>query len=734
MDALAQGAISADAANAFDELIAGLQDVLEQYGRGKAFGDVVSVLKNGKQEYWKINDPLLLRSLTSMDPKKLPWFLEAYGAATRFMTAGITGNNVVWSVFSNFPRDLQTLLNYSDTKNPFRLLRGIGSAYVNRFKGSGADPLYKEYLAMGGGQTSVYSADRNLAKKVRADLTGDKLRWLNPLEWISLISDTIESGPRFATYRLCREKGMDPESAIYAAHDVTVNFRRAGAESRAVNRVIPFFNAQVQGLDKFARWLGAADTPKAQRKAAALKRFLAFLTSSAAIGALMYAINSPDDEARDEYQQLSNYTKNSYWVFPLGDGKYFAIPKARELSVLTSFFESLAEYAGGNPHAFDEFWSYAADNFLPSVASDLASLPEEGFDAAAAGAMSSLGVAGVFGSILANRDFLGRPIVSASMQYLEPRDQYNRRTSKLAKLLGEAAGVSPLKLDYFFQQTMGGWWKYQKALFPVGGENVDLTLGVQNSYVKDNQYSTDLLNWLYDKAEASAAAKKSHPDDMERAITAAVDARMTAFYGNYYKLAKDKAETEESRGTRKTVLGMIAEYRKAADNAFATEAQTTVYGVLKKLGTTEYLPSALSVTVKDGAGEDHLLSAEDYVEYQLDYNRRYWEYVELALPEAKGIREQAATLKAAKNLAKTEATDRALGQLKAPDSGHAARFRGINAADAIRFNTALDLANDDGSLTQREVIDAINALGLSRRDSSTLFHTRYESDRNNPYA
>lgn len=91
------------------------------------------------------------------------------------------------------------------------------------------------------------------------------------------------------------------------------------------------------------------------------------------------------------------------------------------------------------------------------------------------------------------------------MQNLEPKSRYTDRTSKIAYWVGQAFNTSPVMIDYFFTQTLGGWWKAQKALFPVGHESADYTLGVRNTYIKDNQYSTDLVNWMYDKAETTKA-------------------------------------------------------------------------------------------------------------------------------------------------------------------------------------------------------------------------------------
>lgn len=710
------------------DTIGNISNVLEQFSRGKAYGDVVTVMRGGEPEFWKINDPLLLSSITSLSPKSMNGILDAYAIVSRFMTSNITGMNLLWNIFSNMPRDFQTLLTYSKDKNVAHLVKAIGSAYVNKIKGSGADPLYLEYLAMGGGKTSAYTADRDLTRRARQQLTGEKKISLNPLDMIAYISDLIELGPRYATYKLMRERGMTPQEAFYEAMDITVNFRRGGIRAREVNKAVPFFNANVQGLDKHARWITAEDAPAGKRKGAAKRRFLMYLAASAALAAVNYGINNGSDENKKDYQQLSTYTKNSYWVYPIGDGKYLCLPKPRELAVLTSLFEALLERTvGGNEHAFDGFYKYATGNFLPSILSDFANLD-------AAGAIGSLGLIGVGSYMVANRDFLGRPIESTGMRYLEPRDRYNERTSKLAYWIGQAFDVSPVMVDYFFQNTLGGFWKAQKAIFPVGEENRDWSFGIQGSYIKDNQYSQDLTNWLYDQAEKSSQAKKSDPANMDKAIAAAMDDRMVEFYSSYNKLAKNTPDTVVNRGTRQTVLDAIYEYRKAHDHNITTDAERMAYGVCKEQGGTELLPSCLPVTVKDGDEKTHSLSASQYVEYQFDYNRLYWEYVEDMLSQSQSADERAAVLRAAKTVAKEEATNRILSELRAPKTSHAEKYEGVKAEDVAMFKAFCDLANDDGSLKQEEVINIIKGMNLSGEESYALFKSKYpKSDANNPW-
>lgn len=710
------------------DTIGNISNVLEQFSRGKAYGDVVTVMRGGEPEFWKINDPLLLSSITSLSPKSMNGILDAYAIVSRFMTSNITGMNLLWNIFSNMPRDFQTLLTYSKDKNVAHLVKAIGSAYVNKIKGSGADPLYLEYLAMGGGKTSAYTADRDLTRRARQQLTGEKKISLNPLDMIAYISDLIELGPRYATYKLMRERGMTPQEAFYEAMDITVNFRRGGIRAREVNKAVPFFNANVQGLDKHARWITAEDAPAGKRKGAAKRRFLMYLAASAALAAVNYGINNSSDENKKDYQQLSTYTKNSYWVYPLGDGKYLCLPKPRELAVPSSLFEALLERTvGGNEHAFDGFYEYATDNFLPSILSDFANLD-------AAGAIGSLGLIGVGSYMVANRDFLGRPIESTGMRYLEPRDRYNERTSKLAYWIGQAFDVSPVMVDYFFQNTLGGFWKAQKAIFPVGEENRDWSFGIQGSYIKDNRYSQDLTNWLYDQAEKSSQAKKSDPANMDKAIAAAMDDRMVEFYSSYNKLAKNTPDTVVNRGTRQTVLDAIYEYRKAHDHNITTDAERMAYGVCKEQGGTELLPSCLPVTVKDGDEKTHSLSASQYVEYQFDYNRLYWEYVEDMLSPSQSADERAAVLRAAKTVAKEEATNRILSELRVPKTSHAEKYEGVKAEDVAMFKAFCDLANGDGSLKQEEVINIIKGMNLSGEESYALFKSKYpKSDANNPW-
>lgn len=716
---------------AVEEIIDGIQDLLIQYRLGRAYGDIVTVIVDGKPEYWKINDPLLLQSLTSMSTPKIGGVLEAYAIITRFMASNITGNNAVWSIFSNAPRDIMGMSVYSVSKNPVEIFSALGSVYINRVRhslGKEVSPYYREFLALGGENTSIHSADRNIYKKARKHFAGRKFS-LNPLDWLVYLTDLIEMGPKGAEYKMLRERGIDPQKAFFMAMEVNVNWRRGGTAGREVNKMVPFFNASVQGLDRFRRWIIADDIKKGQRKKAIRNRVLGYFVASAILAAIIYALNNSDEEREKEYEQLSNYIKNGFWNIPLGDGKYFAIPKPRELGVLSSFIErSLERTVGENEYAFKDFYGYMAENYLPRLVSDLAQLPVEGLAETGANILGNFGILGTVANLTANRDFLGRPIVSGALERLEPKKQYTGRTSQIAYWVGQAFNMSPVKIDYFFNQVFGGWWKYQQALFPLDEQYRDLSLGVGNTYIKDNQFSNDLTNWLYDKAEESTTAKDSYPDDIDKAITAKMDNSMKDFYSRYYQLAKDKPETDQSRVTRQKVLDMIYDYRAASDSGYFGKYVEQVKEFCKRVGDESYLPSAMPTEIKDGNDVKHQLTDTQYVEYQELYNTEYWNLVEDTMKKSASDKKNTIVLKKIAIVAREEATNKMLKKMGFSKTDYAEKYKGVDSDDVVNFMTDTYFAKDDGHFTQSEAADIILDMNLSSEDSYTLYLSLYDDN------
>lgn len=734
---MADGNIDQDAFKFAAGLIDQINDDMVKYVEGFAKGDVVTVMVDGKREYWKINDPGLLESLTNLSNPTLSGLLSVYARTSRFLTMNLTGNNPIWGI-SNLIRDYGTYSNYTPNRNLVSRLSMIGETYVNAFKnryrdGKGIDPIYYEYLAMGGGTGSAYTADINLAERVRNEY--GRSFWkraaskYNPVDFLSFMMDTIEQGPRFATYKYCRTvMGMSPEDSLYASKDVTVNFRKFGTMGRQMNAAMPFSNAAVQGLDKMVRYFSAEDVNggSRERSKAAAERWSRWVAGSVIAMLVPYLWNKRNKESREAYTRLSNYTKNNYFCWYVGNDRFLTLPKPRELASITTALERTADYAQGDQFAFKEFDEYVADAFFPDIISDIAQIPgnimDHGSDAALKSGMFQIlgdfGIAGVAAQVAANKNFLESPIESQANQNLLPKDRYTGATSKMAYWIGRGLGLSPQSVDHFAKNTLGYMWKIPAALFTVDPAKSDLSLGMKNSYVRDSLYSNDIVNRMYEEAEWSAMDAKSNPNDGKKQVLGKLDSNMTSFYGTYNALEKAKGE---DRTARRDILRMIDAYQRAPESKATNKTQEMVYDLARRTRDTDLLPGVMTGEVKDSEGKKHQLSPAQYIRYQKEYDAQYWKGIEQNVYSGAGVQEKTHMIEAVKELAKQKALKYALGMVgaeyKAPGKSSMAYFEngGTDLGKWTEFDSAIEAGNQDGGaewLNSRSDIGRDEALEL----------------------
>ena len=716
-----------------------IADTITQYSVGKASGNVISVLRNGHREYYKINDPTLYTALLGSSEMRVSTILKAYGRISRMMTGNLTSNDIVWSIGNNALSDIGTAMTYTPFKQWGKLLYGIGSTYWNTIAnavGGEVDPLYAEYLAMGGGSTTVYGTDKDSAKSVKKKVHYGRLRtlghFLNPMNSLTLLSDMIERGPRYATYRRLRMGGMSAEAAFRGAMDITTDFRIGGDVSQQLNRVFPFFNANVQGVDRMVRYMAAEDTPKSMRTQVAAMRATSYLLSSALIAALFTALHRKDDETEDAYQQTSTFIKNSYYLIPAdlfggASGKFLALRKPRELAVATSFMQALLERFNGDEHAFDDFYQYATDEFMPTPVAAIAQLDLGGL----------VGSAGVFGTaayMVANRDFLGRPIESDYMhENLNPWDRYDGTTSKPAYYIGQATKTSPKMWDFFLSSGAVLYWKYIQDLLPMDSSRFDPTLGLRNRYIKDSLYSTDVVNRMYERADASAKDAKADPANIDLAILAKQDATIKKFYERFNGLAKNETGTAELRSIRGTLIDMLQAEEYSREHNITNSTQEILYSAVRATGETDITPQVMNTVITDANGITYNLNYAQYYDYQARYNGYYWTAVEDAAKTGMTGTDLYEAIKKAKALAKSKADSYMLNQTGGSSVKN--EFEGVPDDKIIQFQTTIKLREDNGeSVKQADVIEILEGMNITDAQRYTLFHSKWTSDKNNPWA
>ena len=315
------------------------------------------------------------------------------------------------------------------------------------------DRMFYEFM-MNGGATGVtrllnpeeYKGEiADIAKEMqRGEFHPAKVAKL-VTKYVDLFGSCSEAITRFATYRTSRELGRSVARSVWDAKEITTNFNKKGAGSKAIRKddgrwlrmsgetasffknFVIFTNANIQGFHN--QWQLAKNNPK---------RFIAhFVAKWVALGFAMPLINNllaglfgGDD---DHYQDLPETARrNSLCLFvpkvgwvkiPLGFGLRSAYAVGGLLS--EQFFYPKGDYTSMTRSLFDialdlmplSMGSSEQDWWLNIVPSSLRPLAEN----------------------IANKDWTGRPIVNENVNEHWPEyRRANNRTSNISIKISEA--------------------------------------------------------------------------------------------------------------------------------------------------------------------------------------------------------------------------------------------------------------------------------------------------------
>jgi hypothetical protein len=479
--------------------------------------NIVNGLINGEKVYVKVHDAQLLDALSNLHPSAQNVLIAALGKASRVVKNLTTGINPLFSLTRNIFRDIPDAYRYSTTTNnpakfAWDLFHAIGSELTH-------GKLSQEYKAMGGGHSGNISASRNLLshsknKILQADNIGQKAMKgiLGAFHTIENINSAFEQGPRLAEYKRSVQKNGGDYNAkvqgLYNANDITVNFNRRGQVSKDIDSLMLYYNAAIQGLDKFVRSMNPRN-PK-QFTAGILKAVAAVTVPQM----VLYAINKDDPN----FQKLSNYTKDNYFVIPRGDGTFFKIPKPREIGLLfgTLVERAMRQFAQNDPHAWKGISDTLINTFAPPGISGVVKGARDGGIIGAIEGIGSDSIGGPLVDLAQNKDFAGRTIVPNDLKNRSPSMQYDTKTSDVAKLLGNIFNSSPKQIDYLIKSYGGiiGQLGIPAATTGNGGNPLSrLGNSIKQNVTADPTYSNDIANNFYtaktqyDQAKADAQAQ-----------------------------------------------------------------------------------------------------------------------------------------------------------------------------------------------------------------------------------
>jgi hypothetical protein len=492
-------------------------------GKGPANTDVVRFKKKGEDYYALINK-------------------DMYGISADLVVKGMEGiKTTIPAVFQlmGVPADI---LRTFVTRNPTYALRQVVRDPLSAWLTTGTDAfpvlssfkelakmvagrseVEQELMAAGAISSNVFSGDQRDMSKFLKDVSAGKSGWAKAMSRLDALALQGDAATRAVVYKDSLAKGMTKQQALLRTLE-SMNFSRRGLSPsmQTLSVLIPFFNAQIQGLDVLYRAF-KGDMPFSEQLQ--IRQKLVARGLMLAAGTMAYAMLMQDDEAYKRAKPEERYA--NWFVYIPGIDEPVRVPIPFELGYL---FKALPE-AVYNMAAGDEKASKAMGGMYKLLAlSNPFALPQA--------------VKPLTEAVLGKSFFSGDIESEREKKTMMPSERYRESTTEVSKLLGQVTGkvgVSPITLDYLMRGYTG----------PLGIAVVQL--------------ANPLLN-----TEAEAAIAKP-----------SMKASKLPFIGGIFQPVEGRgtldeayAEMVEIQQVKGTYNRLVSEGRRAEANAFAQDYAT----------------------------------------------------------------------------------------------------------------------------------------------------------------
>lgn len=408
--------------------------------------DTIVVFRNGEKEVYKVSRELA-DAFNKTDRFTAGMLLKVLSVPASTLRAGAVLSPDFMA--RNLARDQLSAFINSDSG--YRMvtdsLRGMQQIM-------GKTEAYQNWLKSGGANAALVNIDRQyIAHKVfkldeQTGFIGSAVNVVkSPIEMLRVVSELMENSTRIGEF-MRASKGGDRAALLeggFASREVTLDFSRVGAKTRAVNQITAFWNAHVQGLDRTVRKFKEDPTGTSAKVAAAIT-----LPS-----VLLWWANHDDPR----WKQIPQWQKDLFWIV-MTDEHVYRIPKPFELGLI---FGTLPERAldaayEGDSKAFKGLTETIMKNIVPDF------LPT--------------GTAPILEQ-WANRSTLaGHTLIPATLEGLLPQYQATPYTTETAKALGRIIGsvpglhdsqaASPILAENYLRAWTGGLGMYALQLVDAG--------------------------------------------------------------------------------------------------------------------------------------------------------------------------------------------------------------------------------------------------------------------------
>lgn len=472
------------------------------HGQAPAGANVVAALEGGKPIWHEVGDPVLLRSLKMIDRPLQSDVVHWLGLPKRIGQLTITATPDFW--LANIARDtlMGSIMSRAGFKPILDSLDGMRMRMLN-------DPLYKDYIANGGGLSSIFLDERHLRTKLEKFYRNQGIDYRTVLDapdkmltFIETLGDSFEMSTRLGEYKRAISQGENPRHAAYLGREVSTDFAMKG-DSKALGFMydtVMFLRPALVSWDRLYRGLAHDEN----RGAIAAKAGTLALTSIA-----LYLLNRNNPA----YNDLPDWDRDANWHFFVGD-QHFRYPKIWELGALSSGAERAAE------RMLDQEPGELGKDFVRIV-----------------GATFSLNLmpqllAPLYEQSTNRNHFTGAPIETPGMEGMQPFLRAKPSTSETMKALGRATGdlpeslqVNPARAEallrgYFNTYALYGLMLTDHTLFAdsLPAMRTDEMPVVRRFYsdepAKHNRYETEFYDMLEEAKRMRGTLKEL--DDLGR--------------------------------------------------------------------------------------------------------------------------------------------------------------------------------------------------------------------------
>jgi hypothetical protein len=265
--------------------------------------------------------------------------------------------------------------------------------------------------------------------------------WMKALGRFEAMGMEADALTRRAQYNSYIEQGLsEMEATLMALESMNFNKRGASPSVHVANALIPFFNAQIQGLNVMYKAMSGKMPFNDQLR---IREKMLQRGGMMAAATFAYAVMMEDDEA---YKNATPDQKYGNWFIRLpGLDEPVKVPVPFEIGYVFKAIPEALYNSMTTEHGGEEAVKAFKQILLQTIPGGSSyGIPQ------AAKPLIEVGLGKSF--------YTGRDILSAREKELLPEQQYRVNTSEAAKLVGSTLGISPIKIEALvsgYTGTMG---------------------------------------------------------------------------------------------------------------------------------------------------------------------------------------------------------------------------------------------------------------------------------------